>query len=143
MSNIVRMAGAALASSALGAPNVISISDDYSNAINGKTAGVRISNNGYYYKYRGGVANAEYVWITPQSNYSEYEVKATLNSGDTPAGDSLATWLSLSTSRDWTLQNGTIEGESTCSLTLEIRWTGNNVVQDSATYSITANGPAA
>lgn len=138
---LIRMAAAALASGALGAPNNITISDDSSTGASGKTAGITFYNTGTYAKYINNVPIVQSNWITPQSNFSQYEIRATLSSGDTPSG-TLATWIALTTSRTWALQTSVVDETLTCNLLIEIRWTGNNVVQDSATYTITAVGPS-
>ena len=138
---LVRLAAAAMASVS-GAPNVVSISDDSSTGTRGKTAGVVFYNTGYYAKYINNVPITQSAWLSPISNISEYEIRATLISGTAPAG-TMDTWEPLSSSQSWALQTSTVDDYLECSFTIEIRWTGNNVVQDSATYSLVATGPLA
>jgi hypothetical protein len=138
--SMVRMAVAAMGG-ALGAPSVVAFDDNTSEAYSENTAGVIFHSDGSLSIYYVGVPNVIGYWLTPQTNMSDYEIRATLNSGDTPTG-TLSTWEALTTDRQWTLQTSTPLDVVTCNLTIEIRWTGNNVVQDSATFIITANQAA-
>ena len=135
----VRLLAAAL-DDPLGAPGVVSISDTASNGVRGNICGIGFSSLGNFYKYLGGYPEDISAWLTPQANMGDYEIRATLSSGDTPAG-TFGSWTSLATSQEWTLQNGTPATTLTCQVLIEIRWTGDNVVQDSATYTLTAQGP--
>ena len=79
-------------------------------------------------------------WVTPTSAApGSYEVRATKNSGDTPGGSALGTWLALSSSRTWTL-NALFTGSPSvagCSLTVEIRL--GATVLSTATISLSAD----
>jgi hypothetical protein len=76
-------------------------------------------------------------WIEPPAaGGAAYEVRAHVSSGDTPSG-SLDAWLSLGSTRSWTLSQ-MIAGTTTCDLLIEIRSAASGTVLDSATYSITA-----
>lgn len=136
---LVRLIGAALVEP-LGSPGVVTISDDESNGRNGNPAGIAFNSDGSYSRYRFGVPIVESYWVTPQVNMDDYEIRATLDSGDTPTG-AFSTWTSLGTTQEWTLTEDTLDDTDTCTLTIEIRWTGNNEVQDTATYVLTANNP--
>lgn len=61
-------------------------------------------------------------WINPKASApGSYEIRATLVSGDTPAG-TLGSWLALSTTRTWTNNKlGAAPGVRECQLTIEIR----------------------
>jgi hypothetical protein len=61
-------------------------------------------------------------WISPKSAApGSYEIRATLNSGDTPVG-TLGSWLALTSTRTWSLTKpGNIAGFRECELTVEIR----------------------
>ncbi len=74
-------------------------------------------------------------WVIPNDSSSPFEVRATLNSGDTPSG-TLGSWLALTTDRAWALTAG-IE-VLTCNLTIEVRL--GSTVLDSGTYVLTAEG---
>lgn len=66
----------------------------------------------------------------------DYECRATLVSGTSPSGDSLATWLALSTSREWYLSTPTLGQYLVCTLTIEIRRTYDLVVLATATVDL-------
>lgn len=137
---LIRLLAAAL-DEPLGAPGVVSISDDNSNGRNGDPAGISFGSDGSYARYRFGVPIHSSYWITPQANMGDYEIRATLSSGDTPVG-TIGSWVSLGATKEWTLTEDTLDDTDTCVLLIEIRWTGNNVVQDSASYTLTANNPS-
>lgn len=130
------IAGAIASDEPLGAPGTVSISNGSSTGRYGLTAGFIFSSTGDFYKYFNGTPVVTSSWLTPATNMGDYEIRATLNSGTTPDVGTIGTWEALSTTREWTL---TSAGSSvSCELFIEIRWTGNNVVQDSATYTLTA-----
>jgi hypothetical protein len=134
---LIRLVAGAIASDEpLGAPGTVSISDKTSTGPSGLTAGIGFSNTGGFIKYFYGTPVQISDWLTPATNMGDYEVRATLNSGDTPDVGTIGSWEALSTTREWTLAAtvSTLE----CELLIEIRWTGNNVVQDSATYTLSA-----
>lgn len=69
---------------------------------------------------------------------ADYEVRATLFSGDTPTG-TLGTWLSTSTDREWSLSAISNAGQiKTCQLTVEIRDVATLTVRDTATITLNA-----
>lgn len=138
---LVRLLAAAT-SEALGAPNVITLDNTSSSSTKGRTAGVIVANTGAFYKY---ISNTPVVisnWISPLTNFSQFEIRATSSSGDAPTTGTLGTWESLSTSRSWTLYSEVIDEVLSGTVLLEIRWTGNNVVQDSCTITLDAVGPS-
>ena len=57
------------------------------------------------YSDSSGFPYIAYSWILNSENRSQYEIRAELLSGSSPSGDSLNTWLSLSTSRSWNLSS--------------------------------------
>lgn len=73
-------------------------------------------------------------WLT-LGTPSDYEVRATLNSGTTPVG-TLGSWLALSTSREWSLTS--VSGTLSCELLVEIRPT-SGAVSDSANITLTSD----
>ena len=75
-------------------------------------------------------------WIIPQVGMSDYEARATLNSGSITSG-TLDAWVSLGTSRTWQVVRS-ISGVSGANLTIEIRLTGGSVI-DSATVTLSAS----
>lgn len=132
---------AAALSGPLGAPNVITLNDTTSTGLRSRTAGVIVGNAGYFYSYTNNTPVVVYNWIYPLTNMSEYEVRATLSSGDPVTTGTMDTWQALSTSRSWTLSSDVEEEELSSEILLEIRWTGSGVVQDSATITLIATGP--
>lgn len=77
-------------------------------------------------------------WELSGRDGSEYDVKATLNSG-TPDGssDSTGVWLSLDTTRTWEITRTNV-GANNINLTVEIRDAATLAVLDSGTIDITA-----
>lgn len=67
---------------------------------------------------------------------SNYEIKATVLSGDAPTG-TLGSWLALSSNRAWTLSQSAV-GDTTCTLLIEIRNALSLAVVDTATVTIYA-----
>ena len=75
-------------------------------------------------------------WITPKANApSDYEARATLDSGDTPTG-TLGSWLALTSNRAWSLTQSTV-GNKQAILTIEIR-KGSGATLASATITLEA-----
>jgi hypothetical protein len=73
-------------------------------------------------------------WVTPKSSADLWEIRATLDSGATPNGSALGTWLPLTTSRTWGLTRSDV-GESNSVLTFEFRKAGGS----SAEYTVSLN----
>lgn len=124
-----------------GAPAVVSISDDSSTASFGLTTGIIFNNAGAFSKYAHGVPIEISKWLTPQTNMGEFEIKATLESGDSPDTGTIGSWETLDTTREWTLTSSTPTDPAlllSAYLKIEIRWTGNNVVQDTAYYLLSS-----
>lgn len=107
-------------------------------------AGVHVQRDGYVDELVNGVSwvaqNGGTEWIDNNASDigDDYEVKLTKSSGTDPAGPTLGSWHTISTTREWTLTQ-TTWGVKTFSGTMEIREiadTGNSV---SASVTITAN----
>lgn len=75
-------------------------------------------------------------WLDASYSAADFEVRATLNSGDTPSGN-LGTWNNLAATRSWTLAETSV-GTLVCSLLIEIGYAGQNVALDSASVTIRA-----
>lgn len=138
---LLQFIAAALTSEPLGAPGVVSISDATSNGFAGDDAGVIFHSNGNFSRYIHFVPIVTSTWLTPQTNMSQYEIRFTAISG-TPSTGTLDTWLPLSSNQQVLLSISQPNVEDSCTILAEIRWTGNNEVQDSATYTLNATGPA-
>ena len=76
-------------------------------------------------------------WINPKAAApSDYEVRATLNSGTLSSGTT-GSWLALSTTRAWTLTRFVVGAADPVELTIEIR-KGSGSVLDSTTVTLDA-----
>lgn len=76
-------------------------------------------------------------WIDPKANApSDYEVRATLNSGTLTSGTT-GSWLALTSNRSWTLTRVTVGAANQVQLTIEIR-KGSGAALASATVTLDA-----
>ena len=76
-------------------------------------------------------------WITPKASApSDYEVRATLNSGTLTSGTT-GSWLALTSNRSWTLTQATVGAADQVDLTIEIR-KGSGATLASATVTLDA-----
>lgn len=97
-------------------------------------ASLTITNTGDVQTNAGSVGS----WITPTSAAgSAYEARVTMVSGDTLTGGTLNTWLSLGTSRAWSLST-TIVGTVIGTATVEIRQASSGTVLASRDITWTA-----
>ncbi len=76
-------------------------------------------------------------WLLSGVN-SDYDVRATLQSGTAPTGSGTGSWLTLGLSRSWT-ESATAGNLLTCTLLIEIRDAVTLTVLDSATVNITSD----
>lgn len=101
-----------------------------SNGSGSPSAAWRIDSDGSVYYGVDGVFTAQNVWTSDA--VANYEVRATKTAGSNPTGSSLATWLSCSSDRDWTVTDTTANGAPVYSyLTIEVR--------DAATLEVKAS----
>lgn len=99
------------------------------------TVGYRIDSDGGVYSVKGTAVLLE-TWLLSGLN-SDYEVRATLVSGDTPSG-TLGSWLACSTDRTWSL--AAVDEELFCSLSIQIRdAAAPNTVRATCTVDITSS----
>ena len=76
-------------------------------------------------------------WIDPKASApSDYEVRATLNSG-TLTSRTTGSWLALTSNRSWTLTQATVGAATQVDLTIEIR-KGSGATLASATITLEA-----
>lgn len=103
-----------------------------------QTATYSVQNDG---KVRDHSSNVVETWLESWGSAADYDVRATLQTGTSPSGAALATWLNLGTSRSWSLTDNDTdpEIEVTCQLLIEIGLSGAGSAIDSATVTITAN----
>lgn len=76
-------------------------------------------------------------WVTPASGFSNYEARATVDSGALTGGSATGSWLSLGTTRAWTC-GATAPAIATAQITVEIRDAGSLQVLTSAVITLTA-----
>lgn len=103
--------------------------------------GYQLTNGG---KEQGGTGSAGGIvysnigdWVLPNGSAALYEVRATLNSGTLTSGTT-GTWLSLGTTRTWTVERSAV-GSSSASLTIEVRLIGGSTVLATGNVNITAD----
>lgn len=77
-------------------------------------------------------------WCTPTSQAANYEARVTETSGTLSGGSGINTWLALSSTRNWYVEEFTSGNINTCVFTVEIRKIGTTTVLDSATITLTA-----
>lgn len=122
------------------ASTTITLDDELAGHIdpgNPTSAGIRYESDGDVITLSGGVGTDAGDWISPKAAApGSYEIRATLNSGTSPTGSAVGSWLALSTNREWSL-SATAGTMKTCQLTIEIRL--GATVLDSCTVTIVAN----
>jgi hypothetical protein len=75
-------------------------------------------------------------WVVPNGSANLYEVRATVNSGAVTTGTT-GSWLSLGTTRTWTLTRSTV-GISSVNLTIDIRLIGGTTILATGNVDFTA-----
>lgn len=99
-----------------------------------------VNNDGTYETYVGGFLQDSGTWKTGSGTVGDYQVRLTKTSGNNPTGSALATWITLSSSAAWYI-NETRDGyySNAFTGTLEIRMTASpNTVLDSASVTMQA-----
>lgn len=100
------------------------------------SAALRIGNDGLVYSGMNGTFSSEYAWTgEPAGNF---EVRADVNSGSSPTGASLATWLNAGTTRTWTLSNAVVGTTKYSNLAVQVRIAANGAVIASCTVELYA-----
>lgn len=97
------------------------------------TATYQLNNNGNVYNH-GGV-NLE-TWLDSGVN-TNFDVRATLASGDALTSGTLGTWQALSTTREWSL-TAAVDLTKSSTLTVEIRNSSTLAVLTTATINLSA-----
>lgn len=116
-------------------------------------AGFKFDNDGNIYKRTVTTSptwtDTGYDWLLSGTN-SEYEIRATLKSGDTPDEGTMDTWQVLSTDRSWSVfVDGSVSpvyrGDKTSVITIEIRRASSNevLVEEDFSMSVTDDWTAA
>jgi hypothetical protein len=89
--------------------------------------GVTFTNTGIEFTTIRGSNTVITTWVTPAGDATNWEIRATLDGGNTPNG-TLGSWLSLTTSRTWDFSRSAL-GVSECFLTFEFRRVGGSVAE--------------
>lgn len=76
-------------------------------------------------------------WIANTANVGLYEVRITVTVGSLTGGDLTGTWLSLGTTRTWSLTRDPV-GSSLCTFTVEVRQASTGIVLTSAFVELSA-----
>jgi hypothetical protein len=125
------------------APVTISITDQNISDIDATAA------YAYYFLTAGGLVQSSTqaggsspatleTWCTPTSAAANYEVLINVTSGAFSGGSGSGSWLALSSTRSWYVDN-TVSGTfNECIFTVEIREIGTTTVLDSATIILFA-----
>lgn len=101
------------------------------------TAGYRLNTSGIVEKLENAAYATLETWLVMGSS-SSYEARATLNSGSLASGTT-GSWLALSSSREWTVQDAVFDPSPVEAVILvEIRNATTLAVIDSATVTLSA-----
>ncbi len=100
------------------------------------SSALRIGNDGNVSQGENGTFTVDYAWTGEPA--SGFEVYASVTSGSTPSGASLSTWLSLGTTRTWTLTNSASGTTKQSILAVQIRLAASGAVIASATVELYA-----
>ena len=103
-------------------------------------AGYRVDSDSFVYTAANfnGVYSQQEQWDSDPTTVGNYEVRATLVSGNTPSGSALSTWLVLSSDRTWQL-SASPGNLLACTLTIEIRDTATSTVRATASVTLEAD----
>jgi len=77
-------------------------------------------------------------WCTPTSAVALFEARVTVTSGVLSGGSGTGTWLALSTTRNWYVEEFTSGNSNDCTFTVEIRNASSGTVLDTATINLSA-----
>lgn len=113
---------------------LVSITDQTINQVapTATEAAYILNSTGIVQQKLGAVTSTIETWLLSGAA-SAYEARATLLVGDAPTGSALGTWLSLGTTRTWSLSDAVVDVTALrAELTVEIRLASSGVVQDTA-----------
>ena len=77
-------------------------------------------------------------WCTPTSAVALFEARVTVTSGGLSGGSGTGTWLALSSTRNWYVEEFTSGNTNNCTFTVEIRNASSGTVLDTATIDLSA-----
>jgi hypothetical protein len=103
-------------------------------------AGYSVSSDSFVYRAANALGTYSQFerWAGVGATPANYDVRATLNSGTSPAGSAVGSWLQLNADRTWSLTSSP-GNTQTCNLTVEIRPTGGGATLANASVTLTAN----
>lgn len=108
--------------------------------VSGSTiAGWRLGSSGAVSSREGNVYTTQETWL--QSGAAgDYEVRATVASGITPAGSAVGTWLDAGVDQEWYVQDAVADGSpAETSLTVELRFKGGSgTILSTATINLSS-----
>ena len=108
-----------------------------------QTASFRLNTDRSAYQGIDGAFSALYAWCAANGTPANYEVRASLVSGSTPGGDSVGSWLALSSSRTWSATDALADASpNVIALTIEIRRATGTLTLDSCTVTLSADRSA-
>ena len=95
--------------------------------LNSCSAGIEFTSSGQQIIRRNNNQRIQGLWVTPSFGAAEWEIRATLIPGSkTPLGDALNTWLPLTSSRSWALEEVAVGPAVESRLTFEFRRVGGS-----------------
>lgn len=100
-------------------------------------AGYRLGADGNVYKNENGVFTQVEVWCTPTGNAPNYEAFVTVTSGVLTSGPT-GSWVALSSTRDWVVQESVSGAVNVCDFTVQIRKVGTSTTLDTANVNLAA-----
>jgi hypothetical protein len=102
-----------------------------------QSAGVRLANDGKIYTEQNGFFSLNGTWLI-SGTLANFEARCTVVSG-VPIGPT-ATWVALTSTRDWTVIDNTDDGVATeATITLEIRNASSLAVLATGTWQLIAS----
>ena len=77
-------------------------------------------------------------WCTPTSAVALFEARVTVTSGGLSGGSGTGTWLALSSTRNWYVEEFTSGNSNLCIFTVDIRRASTGTIVDTATIDLSA-----
>lgn len=91
------------------------------------TAGMRFTSSGGVDSRINGTYTGEFTWLLSGAA-ADYQIRAVLSSGTTPAGPSMGAWSALSTTREWYVDRSATPGVNSSVISVDIRRVSDSVV---------------
>ena len=117
----------------LQAVNVVATDSAASNA------SFRLAADRLSYEGENGAFVSGFQWCATAGAPANYEARVTLDSGTSPSGSAVGSWVSLATDATWTVNDPTSDGTPiACSLTLDVRRAGGSIILATSSVSLSA-----